>query len=70
MELGGTTISAQFLGNFSIISSDPLIGFFEFSTSTNTTIEVSMDWYSAEALLSALVQFLSHGQAVEFDDGM
>jgi phosphotransferase system HPr-like phosphotransfer protein len=70
MGRGGTTISAQFLGNFSIASSDPLLGVFELSTSADTTIEVVLDSASAEALLSALVQFLAQGQAAEFDDGM
>lgn len=70
MELGGTTIRAQFLGNFTTLSRDPLLGVFEFSTSTNTAFEVLMDRHGAESLLSALVQFLSQGQAVEFDDGM
>lgn len=69
MGLGGTTIRAQFLGNFSIASSDPLLGVFELSTA-DTTIEVLVDRYSAEALLSALAQFLAQGQAAEFDDGM
>ncbi|WP_291163123.1 hypothetical protein [Ensifer sp. SSB1] len=40
------------------------------STSADTTIEVVLDSASAEALLSALVQFLAQGQAAEFDDGM
>lgn len=70
MGLGGTTIRGEFLGNFSIASIAPLLGVFELSTSTETTIEVLLDRYSAEALLSALAQFLARGQAAEFDDGM
>ncbi|WDZ81053.1 hypothetical protein PWG15_25230 (plasmid) [Ensifer adhaerens] len=71
MEHDDTTISAQFLGSgVSLISRDPLLGSFELVSSTGATIEVSLDRPSAEALLSALVQFLSQGQAAEFDDGM
>jgi hypothetical protein len=70
MGLGGTTIRAEFLGNYSVASLDPLLGVFELSTSTNMMIEVLLDRYSAEALLSALAQLLAQGEASEFDDGM
>ncbi|SDM57027.1 hypothetical protein SAMN05216328_1113 [Ensifer sp. YR511] len=71
MELGESTISAQFQGSeISLISRDPLLGSFELVSSAGATIEVSLDRPSAEALLSALVQFVSQGQAVEFDDWM
>ncbi|KSV81961.1 hypothetical protein N182_38225 [Sinorhizobium sp. GL2] len=70
MGLGGTTVRGEFLGSFSIASIDPLLGVFELSTSAGTTIEMLLDRYSAEKLMSALAQFLAQGQAAEFDDGM
>lgn len=70
MGLGGTTIRGEFLGSFSVASLYPLLGIFELSTSEGTIVEVLLDQYSAEALMSALSQFLAQGQATEFDDGM
>ncbi|OKP69779.1 hypothetical protein BTE77_27470 [Ensifer adhaerens] len=70
MGLGSTTVQGEFLGSFSIASIEPLLGVFELSTSAGTTIEVQLDRYSAETLMSALAQFLAQGQAAEFDDGM
>lgn len=56
------TMNAEFQGSdVSVLSTDPLLGTVELTSSTGGTIEVLLDRYSAEALLSALVQFLAHG---------
>lgn len=60
MNDGEATISADFRSSsITVVSTDPLMGALEFESSTNTTIEVLLDRYSAEALLSALVHFLA-----------
>lgn len=59
----GATIRAEFHGNDIAVSSrDPLIGTLDLTSSTDTTVEVMLDRYSAEALLSVIVQFLAQGQ--------
>ncbi|MEI3855809.1 MULTISPECIES: hypothetical protein [Ensifer] len=59
----GITMNAEFQGSpVSVLSSDPLMGAFEITCSTGETIEVLLDRYSAEALLSALAQFLAHDE--------
>ena len=56
-------LQAEFHGSaVSVLSSDPLLGTFELAGSTGGTIEVLLDRYSAEALLSALTQFLAHDE--------
>ncbi|MBZ7926316.1 hypothetical protein LAC81_23040 [Ensifer adhaerens] len=62
MKNTGITMNAEFQGSdVSVLSSDPLMGTFELTSSTGGSIEVLLDRYSAEALLSALEQFLAHG---------
>ncbi|MCK3779294.1 hypothetical protein MZK49_21560 [Ensifer sesbaniae] len=63
MKDSGITMNAEFHGSaVSVLSSDPLLGTFELAGSTGGTIEVLLDRYSAEALLSALTQFLAHDE--------
>ncbi|KSV84554.1 hypothetical protein N183_12065 [Sinorhizobium sp. Sb3] len=62
MKHTGITMNAEFQGSVvSVLSSDPLMGTFELTSSTGETIEVLLDRYSAEALISTLVQFLARG---------
>ena len=59
----GITMNAEFNGSaVSVLSSDPQLGTFEITCSTGGKIEVLLDRYSAEALLSALTQFLTDGE--------
>lgn len=62
MEDDRTTITAEFQGfEISIVSREPLLGTLELTSFTGANIEVPLDYYSAEALVSALVQFLAQG---------
>ncbi len=65
MKSSSMTITAKFEGcEISVVSSDPLIGALALTSNMGVTIEVNLDRYCAETLLSALVQFLAH-----VDDG-
>ncbi|WDZ81684.1 hypothetical protein PWG15_35780 (plasmid) [Ensifer adhaerens] len=62
MEDDRMTITAQFQGvEISLVSREPLLGTLELTSITGANIEVPLDYYSAEALVSALVQFLAQG---------
>jgi len=59
----GATIRAEFHGNdIAVLSRDPLIGTLDLTSSTGSTIEVLLDRYGAEALLSVIMQFIAQGQ--------
>ncbi|WP_077960888.1 hypothetical protein [Ensifer adhaerens] len=57
------TMNAEFQGSaVNVLSTDPLLGTFELTSSTGETIEVLLDRYSAEALIAAIMQFLAHDE--------
>ncbi|THK38655.1 hypothetical protein EHS39_09110 [Ensifer sp. MPMI2T] len=57
------TITAEFLDNdIHVLSTDPLRGTLELVADDDEIIEVEFTRDSAEALLSALVQFLERGE--------
>ncbi|WEX75241.1 hypothetical protein PYH37_000626 [Sinorhizobium numidicum] len=63
MEDNRATVTAEFMDNdIDVVSNDPLIGTLELISEQDEVIEVSLDRERAEALLSALLQFLAQGE--------
>lgn len=57
------TLEAEYQGNdIEVISTDPLVGRLELMAEQEEVVEVMLDRETAERLLSALMQFLGHGQ--------
>ena len=66
MEDDRTTITTEFQGfEISIVSQEPLLGTLELTSFTGANIEVPLDYYSAEALVWALLQFLAQGRMTD-----
>lgn len=60
------SIEAESQGNdIDVISKDPLVGRLELMGDDDQLVEVMLDRAMAEELLSALVQFLGHGEGAD-----
>lgn len=58
-----TGLEAEYQGNdIEVISTDPLLGRLQLMAEQDEVVEVMLDRATAEQLLSALVQFLAHGE--------
>lgn len=63
MEEEWKPIEAEYNGNdIDVISTDPLVGRVELIADDDEIVELRLTRESAEDLLSALVQFLGHGE--------
>ncbi|MCK3780081.1 hypothetical protein MZK49_25640 [Ensifer sesbaniae] len=63
MESNWSTLEAEYQGDdIGVISTDPLLGRLQLVAEQEEVVEVMLDRATAERLLSALVQFLAHGE--------
>lgn len=66
MQYNWTALEAEYQGSdIDLISTDPLVGRLELMAEDDEVVEVTLDRVKAETLLSALLNFLGHGEGAD-----